>query len=56
MGGRPHMYPESIRFPALLPVRQHFPNRSIPDVRGEVLRQLATRQSHRTCKPEPASP
>ncbi len=28
----------------MLPVRQHFPDRSIPDVRAEVLRQLATRQ------------
>jgi hypothetical protein len=28
----------------MLPVRQHFPDRSIPDVRGEVLRQLSTRQ------------
>jgi hypothetical protein len=28
----------------MLPVRQHFPDRSIPDVRGEVLRQLAARQ------------
>ena len=30
--------------PRMLPVRQHFPDRSIPDVRSEVLRQLATRQ------------
>jgi hypothetical protein len=28
----------------MLPVRQHFPDRSIRDVPGEVLRQLATRQ------------
>ena len=28
----------------MLPVRQHFPDRSIPDVRGEVVRQLTTRQ------------
>ncbi len=27
--------------PRMLPVRQHFPDRSIPDVRGEVLRQLS---------------
>jgi hypothetical protein len=30
--------------PRMLPVRQHFPDRSIPDIRGEVLRQLTTRQ------------
>jgi hypothetical protein len=30
--------------PRMLPVRQHFPDRSIPDVRGEVLRQLSSRQ------------
>jgi hypothetical protein len=28
----------------MLPVRQHFPDRSLPDVRGEVLRQLSERQ------------
>jgi hypothetical protein len=28
----------------MLPVRQHFPDRSIPDLRGEVLHQLTTRQ------------
>jgi hypothetical protein len=28
----------------MLPVRQHFPDRSIPDVRSEVLRQLAMRE------------
>ena len=28
----------------MLPVRQHFPDHSIPDVRGEVLRQLGARQ------------
>ena len=28
----------------MLPVRQHFPDRSIGDVRGEVLRQLAARE------------
>ncbi len=28
----------------MLPVRQHFPDRSLPDVRGEVLRQLGERQ------------
>src|ERR1700735_3227128 len=38
------MYPESMPLPRMLPVRQHFPDRSIPDVRAEVLRQLATRQ------------
>src|SRR5579863_3582170 len=30
--------------PRMLPVRQHFPDRSLPDVRGEVLRQLNDRQ------------
>ncbi len=30
--------------PRMLPVRQHFPDRSLPDVRGEVLRQLSERQ------------
>jgi len=30
--------------PRMLPVRQHFPDRSIPDVRAEVLRQLTARQ------------
>ncbi len=30
--------------PRMLPVRQHFPDRSLPDVRGEVLRQLGERQ------------
>ncbi len=30
--------------PVMLPVRQHFPDRSLPDVRGEVLRQLSERQ------------
>jgi hypothetical protein len=30
--------------PAMLPVRQHFPDRSLPDVRGEVLRQLSESQ------------
>lgn len=29
--------------PRMLPVRQHFPDRAIRDVRGEVLRQLAAR-------------
>jgi len=28
----------------MLPVRQHFPDRALPDVRGEVLRQLAARE------------
>ena len=30
--------------PRMLPVRQHFPDLSIPDVRGEVLSQLGARQ------------
>src|ERR1700678_2374600 len=30
--------------PPMLPVRQHFPDRSIPDLHGEVLRQLTSRQ------------
>src|SRR5271170_916777 len=30
--------------PRMFPVRLHFPDRSIPDVRGEVLRQLGARQ------------
>jgi hypothetical protein len=38
------MYPENMPLPRMLPVRQHFPDRSLPDVRGEVLRQLAARQ------------
>jgi hypothetical protein len=38
------MYPEDMPLPRMLPVRQHFPDRSIADVRGEVLRQLAVRQ------------
>jgi hypothetical protein len=33
-----------MQLPRMLPVRQHFPDRSIPDVRGEVLRQLGARQ------------
>src|ERR1700729_3075784 len=51
--GRPaarsvRLYPENMlvpgALPRMLPVRQHFPDRSIPDVPGEVLQQLATRQ------------
>jgi hypothetical protein len=30
--------------PRMLPVRQHFPDCSLPDVRGEILRQLTARQ------------
>src|ERR1700678_430371 len=38
------MYAESMPLPRMLPVRQHFPDHSIPDVRAEVLRQLTARQ------------
>ncbi len=34
---------KTCRLPRMLPVRQHFPDRSLPDVRGEVLRQLSER-------------
>jgi len=37
------MFPSWV-LPRMLPVRQHFPDRSIPDVRDEVLRHLSTRQ------------
>jgi alkylated DNA nucleotide flippase Atl1 len=40
----PRLYPENMPLPRMLPVRQHFPDRSLPDVRGEVLRQLSARQ------------
>ena len=39
-----NLYPENMPLPRLLPVRQYFPDRSLPDVRGEVLRQLSARE------------
>src|ERR1700687_2795139 len=44
-------YPENMQVPRLLPVRQKFPDRALPDVAGEVGRQLGASQFSSRVKP-----